>query len=175
MKKFIYSMLAFMFVLPLALGLAGCKNGEAEKQLTNADFVGEWYVEKQVYTETGHDSETVTLAEFTYMHDHYDDLEPEDKVAYEDLEVQAFFKFYITENGFVQVLTYYDTTEWSALNDDDAVGTWEITNNQLHSEIDPTYFDVHATIVVAYENGKIVVNVTGTDYTNVLTLAKVAE
>ena len=161
MKKFIYSLLAFVFVLPLALGFVGCKSGE----LKNSDVVGDWYTESVVYTEEGEDAKTYTYERFNELHT------KESKTATETSEYQAllnfFFKYKVTDDGKLQYATYAENAQYTDC------GTWEIKDNKLNVTVDETKFGSD-TVTTEYKNSKIIVTVVGDDFTTVITLAKVA-
>lgn len=164
MKKFIYSLLAFMFVLPLALGLVACKN--EEPKLKASDFVGEWYIETNVYTQ-GEESHTYTCARFVELHDKTDKTQAEID-EYDDLDVEIWM-YRANDDGTLQKKHYYaDESEY------DAAGTWAIENNKFKAVV--TEFSASEQ-TVEYKGGKIVVTHSRMWHeqleTTVLTLAKV--
>lgn len=149
MKKFLYTMLAFMFVLPLALGLVACDKEEAATpQLTKANFVGEWYVYSEDYTyDTTH--EVYTYARLKELHDAGETASENDEYA--DLETYIYM-FQLRNDGRIQWKDYYaDETEYDENTD---AGTWGIENNQFWANVD-TFYAGNKT--VEYKNGDIVI------------------
>lgn len=167
MKKFIYTMLAFMFVLPIAFGLVAC--GNKEEELKPADFVGTWYTETQVDKRDGETTGTETYARFMELHNKASRT-PEEDDEYANLETYIFM-FNVKSDGTLQYKQYFaDEADYS-----DA-GTWAIKDNKLTAEI--TMFPEDGTVSVEYTNGKIVIKYSrdylGHLYEQHITLAKLA-
>ena len=178
MKRNILNMLAvFVLLLACTVGFVACGKKEETKQLTAADFVGEWYVENVVYNEEGHDALSYTLAQFQDLHNRYfaGETTEEEGELYADELMFMFFKFYVKENGYIHDLSYYDTTLRADVitneNDTHACGQLSVENNEVHAIMIAAQFGA-SSIETVYSDGKLVVTATGTGYTTVLTLTK---
>ena len=162
MKKFIYSLLAFVLVLPLAFGLAGCNKDGLKK----SDVVGDWYTVSASYAEEGEETKNYTYEQFNTLHT------KENRTLAENYEYQAlvnnfFFKYKVTDAGILQYAKYVENAQYTDC------GTWEIKDNKLNVTVDETKFGSD-TVTTEYKNSKIIVTVVGDDFTTVITLAKVA-
>lgn len=163
MKKFIYSLLAFVLVLPLAFGLAACKKDEGLKK---SEVVGDWYTLSASYAEEGEETKVYSYEQFNALHT------KENRTLAENYEYQAlvnnfFFKYKVTDAGKLQYAKYIENAEYADC------GTWEIKDNKLIVTVDESKFG-EGTVTTEYKDSKIIVTVVGDDFTTVLTLAKVA-
>ena len=140
--------------------------------LTDADFVGEWYVETYVdnyYANDVEQTDTATYARFMELHNKANRTDDEES-EYVDLETYIY-KFKVTAEHTLLWKAYFaDDTEYSPAG----TGTWSIENNALNADI--TGF-LAGTVTVAYQNGKIVVTATrewqGHPQVQTITLAKI--
>ena len=163
MKKFIYTMLAFMFVLPLAFGLVGCQKDETVKA---EDVTGTWYVETYVHSYNG-STDTSTQARLVQLHDKASKTTDEED-EYADLAT-VIYMWKATADGKLYCKPYYDADSEYA-----EYGTWAIEDGKLTATI--TWFAAGET-TVEYKGGKIIINYTRMwlekPETTVVTLAKV--
>ena len=172
MKKFIYSIVAFLLVIPVALGLVACNN-EAPKtetvDLTEANVVGDWEVSNVTYTPgTGVtiQADSCTKAEWDVLDGtDYAELTQAQKDKWDLFD--GFFHSYRLK---AEDHKMYDITDGSETE----AASWAIDNGEItYEESLPGY----AADSVVWNNGSIVLTVTipAGDYagTYVLTLAKV--
>lgn len=175
MKKFIFSLLAFMFVLPVAFGLVACGNKEETKTLTKEEVVGVWYSTKVVIAGGEYDGE--------YTYARYQELKAIDEGTTRELEEDEPEEYFMLnrilqnfklEEGvgdakgkvyrkeLAQADTYYSET-----------ATWEIVNNEVKIYVDDEGI---SSITWARDGDLAIVTITFTDNeTNTYTLAKVPQ
>ena len=166
MKKIIYSLLAFVLILPFAFCLVGCiKNDEV---LEKDDVVGNWYAISVRYTEEGEEPTTYSYERFNQLRN------KENRTSDENTEYQrlfnVLFKYKVMDDGKLKFTNYAENAEYVDC------GTWEIKNNKLIVDIDKSVFGIGegTTVTTKYENSRIIITVIGDNYTTVTTLAKVA-
>lgn len=161
MKKFIYSLLAFVLVLPLAFGLAGCNKDGLKK----SDVVGGWYTVSVSRTQ-GENTTTYTYERFNELHTKGDGRTGAENYEYNQLS-EVFLKYQLTDDNKLKAATYAENAEYTEC------GTWEIKDNKLNFTIAESAFG-SGTATAEYKDSKIVVTIVDGNTTIVLTLAKVA-
>ena len=139
MKKFIFSLLAFMFILPVAFGIVACGNKNEAETLKKEDVVGVWYSTKVVIA-----GGTEYDGEYTYAR--YQELQEIDEGDTRELttaERQEYYKLsrilqnYKLEDGVgnAKGKIYYKAIS-QADTQYSETATWEIVNNEVKVYVD---------------------------------------
>lgn len=166
MKKFLRMFALALFVAVAGIALAACGGKkEEEKQLTAADFVGEWYTVSVVETIGDNEPTTYTFVRLKELHDagQTGDDEYLDLLTYLPM-IKA------TADGNLKWKQYYDADDTYS----DA-GTWSYKNGVFSADVNTL---LGHDPEVKYENDKIIITQTythqGVARTYVYTVARVA-